>query len=269
MPTDNINNLRSEGHRELSELRIAMIGAGNVASHLAVALDAVARVTVVYSRHLGHAAVLASRLRDARAVDDLTAVGEADIYLISVADDAVAAVAAQLPADALRVHTSGSVGIDALGDGCRRGVFYPLQTFSREASLDMRRVPVFIEASDAGTEALLMRLASAIADNVRLADSARRKVLHIAAVFACNFANYMWTLADDVLRDHDLDLSVLAPLLGVTLDKAVTLGPEAAQTGPARRGDRHVTESHIAVLPADKAAVYRLLTDCITQRYER
>ena len=147
------------------------------------------------------------------------------------------------------------------------GVFYPLQTFSRTASLDISEVPFFIEGSDTDTTQALISLAKLISHNVTEADSSRRAILHLAAIFACNFPNYMWDIASQILGDHGMQLSIFAPLLRQTLDKALSITPYEAQTGPAMRADVAVMQKHMSQLPDDQKLIYNQISAAIMQRH--
>ncbi len=250
--------------------RIIIIGSGNVATHLARALSNVARVEAISSRHPDNARALATQIPGCKASDSLTDLpADADFYIIAVADDQVATVADALPdVKGIVAHTSGSVPIEALARHQRRGVFYPLQTFSKNAQIDISQVPFLIEASDSLTAEALRALASELSRTVVDADSTLRSHIHVAAVFTCNFPNFMWSCAAELLEKDGLDLNIMRPLLYATLDKALAIGPEAAQTGPARRGDLHVIEKHMASLPPALARLYQILTDHIIDKYK-
>lgn len=252
-------------------MRVVILGSGNVATHLAHALDPVAYVAQVYSRDAGHARRLADSLgRATVAATPADVVTDADMYLVAVSDDAIAELAGRFADnDAIWAHTSGSVGMDALSGKRRRGVFYPLQTFSQQTAVDFSRVPMLIEASDDDVHRCLTGLARSITSRVSDADSDTRRRLHVAAVFASNFANYMWTIADDLLHDVGRDIRDFDALLHATLDKALSVGPYQGQTGPARRGDDHVIERHLQALDGPASEVYRLLSSQIKQRYEQ
>lgn len=241
-----------------------------MAWHLAPALAAAGDVVEVCSRQLPHAIALRDALvPEAIASDDVSGVTDnADFYIIAVADDHVSAVAKSLPAvKGIVAHTSGSVPLEALTPHKHRGVFYPLQTFSKDSEIDISEVPFLIEGSDNETTEKLCSLASGLSRTVVKANSELRRRIHVAAVFACNFPNFLWAEASGLLREEGLDLSLMRPLLHATLDKALALGPENAQTGPARRGDRHVIDSHIASLPPDLAEIYQLLSNHISKKY--
>lgn len=257
-----------------AEIRIAILGSGGVASSLAPALDSADGVSVVqvYSPTLAHAKALASRLRDAETTDDCSQITRrADIYLISVKDDAIGPLVDKIAPNpsAIWAHTSGSVEAKALERlSPRYGVFYPLQTFNRDRKVELTAVPLFIEGSDAETTAGLVTLANKISREVHIADSATRKQMHIAAVFACNFTNHLWAIADEILAKEGLSINILQPLLRETLLKAMSAPPAEGQTGPARRGDSRVMNDHISMLDPQKAEIYKLLSNSILRKYD-
>jgi len=250
--------------------RITIIGAGNVASHLAPALDAVADVVCVFSRSADKAGALAAVLRHARAVSDMRDVDtDVDYIIVSVADDAVAGIVKTLAgAGAVVAHTSGSVPMQYRG-GLPSGVFYPLQTFSRDRKVDVGNVPFFIEGDSESTACALEHLAGMLSRSVKRADSNQRAALHIAAVFACNFANQLWAEADSLLKPYGYDITVFAPLLRETLDKAMSMGPKNAQTGPAVRGDVTVLDKHRGRLDNERLQIYDALTRRIIMTHKK
>lgn len=257
--------------RRANRPTVAIIGAGNVATHLAMALAKTADVVQIVSRH-GHTARqlaehIGPRCSHSGNIDDLTAV--ADFYIIAAHDDAIAEIAESTPDyPGIWAHTSGSVSAEVFsGNKSSFGVFYPLQTFSRELEVDVRRVPFFIEGNSDESALALRALALRIADNVMNADSERRRLLHVAAVFACNFVNLMWMEADTLLRRDGLDIRFLMPLIETTLNKLHTLPPREAMTGPGRRGDIDVIHSHESMLSGRSRDIYRLLSDTILETY--
>ena len=250
-------------------LRIVFIGAGNVASHLAPAIENSGAGTVVqvYSRKLQSALDLADKLQNAQAVDSETAIcDDADVYLVSLVDDAIAPLVSRLPkgGNALWLHTSGSVGMEVLAPMSERyGVFYPLQTFSKGVEVDVSKVPLFIEGCTPGVEEEIRKLAAPVFSHIYHADSHTRRMMHISAVFACNFTNHLWTIASELLKKEDLPFEVLHPLLEETLKKAFTVSPEKGQTGPAVRGDRAIINKHLSVLDGQPKEIYSLLSEAI------
>lgn len=254
-------------------MNITGIGSGNVATHLLSALHAAGhRILQVYSPQAAHAQVLASKLAAEAISDPRQITLDADIYIISVKDDAVKEVAASLSVPGrIVVHTSGGLSLNELS-ACseHHGVFYPLQTFSRNRELNFREIPVFIEASDAFTLEALQTLAGSVSDQVFEADSERRMILHVAAVFAGNFSNHLYALSAAFLEEKGLSFDILRPLIRETTAKISTLSPADAQTGPAARKDFHLMQHHLQVL-ADQPHlqhIYKLLSDSIMKSRE-
>lgn len=247
-----------------------ILGSGNVAGGLAPALNAAGiDVRQVYSRSLDHASELALQV-GAEAVDKLEdIVRDARLYVIALSDDAVAPVAAAMTGTGgLWVHTAGGVDASVLAPASRSyGVLYPLQTFSKGRGVDMKKVPLFIEGADPATLSEIREIAQKLSDNVSEADSRKRLVLHAAAVFACNFVNYLWGTADEILQADGEDIHVLEPLIRETLAKAMAMPPRQAQTGPARRGDTKVAERHKTVITPEQARLYSVLADAIAKEY--
>ncbi len=250
---------------------ICLIGAGNVATRLAPVLQRHARILQVLAQHEESAARLAAQIGDGcTPIDSPTELRpDADLYLIAAKDDSIASIAASTPDfPGIWAHTSGSVGIDVFsGLKSNFGVLYPLQTFSKDIEVEVAEVPFLVEGNTQHVADALLRLAEGISRKVALVSSEERRKLHVAAVFACNFANLMWLEADELLRDAGLDISYLLPLIQATVDKLRSLPPAEAMTGPARRGDTAVIRSHLDRLQPDKAEIYRLLSENILKRY--
>lgn len=217
--------------------RITIVGTGNVGTHLAKALASNGyEVSLTCARTLS-------------GLPDIN-----DVIIIAVKDDAIAQTAERLKGKAgIIAHTSGSVPLAALeGTANDTGVFYPLQTFSKDVELDYSDIPFFIEGNSPNAENTLLDIARSLSDNVRLADSADRKKLHLAAVFACNFTNHLMAIADDILKENGMDYSVLLPLLRQTIVKLQSVPPSKAQTGPAARLDHNVLDNHLEMLKGER-----------------
>lgn len=254
----------------MERYNVVIIGSGNVASHLAKAINRCHHVTQIYSRNISHATELAEQLNDCKATDLLTDLDKsADIYIISVSDDAINCVANAMPNVAgIVVHTSGSVEIELLANISNHiGVFYPLQTFSKDSEVNISEVPFFLEASDGMTMDALKKLAYSLSDHVYLADSYQRQTLHVAAVFACNFFNNLLDISTEILKKEGYSLEILAPLIEMTAFKALEAGAFKAQTGPAVRGDVATIHKHIASLDPALKEIYRLLSQSIIDRH--
>ncbi|MDE6443819.1 MAG: DUF2520 domain-containing protein [Muribaculaceae bacterium] len=225
---------------------IAVIGSGNVATHLVKALAPHVNVVAVNSRTLDN---FPEGCR---------------IAIISVADRAIGEVAERIAGRAeIIAHTSGSVPMQVLeGSAPSLGVFYPLQTFTKDAEMTYSDIPFFIEGNNPETDSILKGLASLVSDTVIEADSAKRKQLHLASVFACNFSNYLVDVADRILHEKGMDYTLLLPLLRRTVAKLEKIPPDKAQTGPAARKDIPVIEAHLGMLAGtpELQEIYRLLS---------
>lgn len=243
-------------------MRIIIIGAGNVATHIALALKrAGLPPTQIWSRTTESAQALAESVGClyTNCLDDI--ITDADACIISVKDRYVKDIAAQVckgRCQTVFMHTSGSVGLDVFNDLCDScGVLYPMQTFSKDKELDFKKIPCFVEGNNKTSTKIIMKLATAISNNVRYMTSDDRKWLHLAAVFACNFSNACYVVSDGILRRNGLDFTILQPLLEETISKLGTLAPIDAQTGPAVRGDKNILDSQVAML-ADNESVQKL-----------
>lgn len=249
--------------------RAVIIGSGNVATSLAHGLSACCEVSQIYSRRLANAQALADAVGCQSATNDLAAlISDADAYVIAVRDDVIADVIAAVPDNgALWVHTSGSKGIDLFeGRRIRCGVLWPMQSFSRELVVPLDDVHFFAEGNSEAAQRDVLALAQLLSRHVHVADSTKRRQLHVASVFSCNFANHMWALADEVLREAGLPFEAMLPLIRTTVEKLDRLSPAESQTGPAARGDSQVIANHLSMLDDDKRAIYDLLSRSIMKR---
>ena len=246
--------------------RVVIIGSGNVATSLAHALARHCLVAQIYSRTLAHAQLLADAVHCPAVTDDLRAlVTDADAYINAVRDDAIADVITAVPDNgALWLHTSGSKSID-LFEGHRScyGVLWPMQSFSREMVTPLDDVHFFVEANNEAALDDMMALGHLLSRHVTATDSGQRRWLHIASVFSCNFANHMWTLADELLTAQGLPFEAMLPLIRTTVDKLDHLKPAQSQTGPAVRHDLQVIDDHLSMLDGDKRELYRMLSQSI------
>lgn len=255
---------------------VSFIGSGNLAWHLAPALDNVGHIVKeVYSRNPKHAESLTERLYQAEVKASLDfSTSPSSLFIIATSDDAIQEVATEivLPDQAYLVHTSGGQPLSILQFAATDniGAFYPLQTFSKTKRIDFKTVPIFIESSNEDTERVMLTVGKAISNNVRKITSTERKALHVAAVFASNFANYMLTLSKEVLEKNGLDFDLLKPLISEAISKSLTIGPENAQTGPAMRGDLETLDRHVEFLQEDEALaeIYKLISQHILNQYK-
>ncbi|MEJ0055484.1 MAG: DUF2520 domain-containing protein [Bacteroidota bacterium] len=257
------------------QLKISFIGSGNLAWHLAPAFDNAGYTVIeVYSRNPRHAEALTERLYQAEVKATLDfSTSSSNVFVIAISDDAIKDVATEiiLPDEAFLIQTSGSQPLNILQFAAidNIGSFYPLQTFSKNKRVDFKTVPIFIESSTEETERVMMMLAKAISNNVRKIGSEERKALHVAAVFASNFTNYMLTLSKEILQKNKLSFDLLKPLITETINKSLSVGPENSQTGPAVRSDLEILDHHMEFLQDDKnlAEIYQLISQAIIDRY--
>ena len=248
-------------------MRIALIGAGNVATCLGPRLkEAGHEITAVYSRTAESARTLADRL-GMTYTTDLKAVPMSDAAIVMLKDDALKELApaiAESLKDTLLLHTAGSVPMDVWknADAKRYGVLYPMQTFSKGSVIDWSQVPLFIEGSSDQTLNTIRELAKTISPDVTPLSSEGRKKLHLAAVFTCNFSNHMYAIAGQLLETEGVPFRVMLPLVRETARKVESISPRDAQTGPAVRGDRKVIREHMNLLKdyPELAELYRLIS---------
>lgn len=237
-------------------IKISIVGSGNVAEAMAAAVAKSEGLELVEigGRNTEQLAGLASKYGVEWSVTAMLSF--ADIYILAVSDGAIESVAAEIPRHegSIIVHTAGSVEMDGLD-----GVIYPMQSFTKGREVDFRAVPLFIEGADPRIEAT----ARALSDRVVSMSSERRRDLHLAAVFACNFTNAMLTATAEILERADLPLELYRSLVDETISKAFELTPKVAQTGAARRGDMAIQQCHEAMLCSEKREIYKIISKYI------
>lgn len=248
-------------------MKIVFIGAGNLATRLSLAMQRVGMlIGQVYSHTEASARQLATRL-GCPWTNDLSALQEdGDLYVFSLKDTVLSDVISKVkPNNGMWVHTAGSMPMSVFeGYAQRFGVLYPLQTFSKGRNVNFDVIPIFLEANTDKNADYLKNIASALSENVRFMSSEKRRSLHLAAVFACNFTNHIYTLSYKLLENESIPADVLLPLIDETVSKIHSMPPAAAQTGPAIRYDENVINKHLAMLDdPDMQAIYRLLSQSI------
>ncbi|MCU4336760.1 Rossmann-like and DUF2520 domain-containing protein [Acinetobacter dispersus] len=256
-------------------MRITLIGAGRVATHLAMVLQLQHQIVQIFSRDLQRAETLADQV-NSQAITEVEQLDpQTDLVIIAVSDQAISsviqAITQYLP-DNLIVHTSGSTDLAILEQKHpRAGVLYPLQTFSFERAVNWSETPLFVEAVQAQDLTLLTDLANSLSQRVYQYSSTQRLTLHLAAVFACNFSNYCYDMAKQVVDAEQVDFSLLYPLILETANKATTNNPKDMQTGPAMRGDQNILNMHRQLLVdsnrTDLQDIYRLMSESILKRH--
>lgn len=253
---------------------IVIIGAGNVGYHLSHQFKRAGhRIVQIFSRAGQTAEFLAAEVH-ADFTEDIQQVSKkGSLYVLAVNDDAVEHLAEQLHfPHAIVMHTCAMLPMEILEPVSERhGVFYPLQTMTKGHELNFREVPIFIEASSDETGDELYHLAAGISDKVLHADLKKRKTLHLAAVFANNFANHLFHVSAQLLRRDKMALDILMPLIKETVRKAESFQPFDVQTGPAKRGDMKTVEEHLELLndyPGFRE-IYLVLTESLIDAYKK
>jgi predicted short-subunit dehydrogenase-like oxidoreductase (DUF2520 family) len=245
-------------------LKTVFIGAGNVATRLSQAMkEAGFSVIEVFSRTEESARLLGGKLACGFVTETERIRTDADIYIFSVKDDILPDLAAAVPANkGLWLHTAGSVPANVFeGYAERYGVVYPLQTLSKARPADFRQIPLFIEGNTEASEKEIRIIAGRVSENVYSMSSEKRRYLHLAAVFACNFSNHMYRIATQILEGQGIDRQALQPLIDETANKLHTMTPDMAQTGPAVRYDRLTINRHLALLnDPDVRNLYELIS---------
>lgn len=258
-------------------MKITLIGAGNVATHLGSKLvEAGEEVIQVFSRSLEKARELATKL-GAQPFDDIYRLApSADLYIIAVHDNAISEIVKKLglfvQEDKLVVHTSGATPLKVFNEApnlSRTGIFYPLQTFTKGRELDFSEVPICVAASQLDDIQVLEVLAKKLSSHVYPVNDAQLSWLHLAAVFVNNFTNHMYEIGHSILAKQHLPFELLLPLIRETVGKLDSGLPRAMQTGPAVRHDWTTTERHITWLNGrdDLQEIYRVMTKHIKRTH--
>lgn len=249
-------------------ISIVILGAGNVATHLFKAFSKAENVVINqwYNRNLN---AINSYKNEVEIIDDVSLLKDADVYIIAVSDDAIAELSKQLPFEnQLVIHTSGSVGVYDIDKKQKRGVFYPLQTFSKDAEMDFKNVPICIETIDKKDYHILKQLAISIGSATKKVNSDQRRVLHLAAVFVNNFTNQLYRIGHEITESEGAEFDLLKPLILETAKKVQELSPYMAQTGPAKRHDKKTIKKQLKQLEnKHHKDIYELLTSSIQQTH--
>lgn len=247
-------------------IKVVLIGSGNVATHLYKAFSTVLGVEIIQVFARTQSSIIPLGVQ----ISNWQELKEADLYIISVSDDAIAEVASKIPfKNKLIVHTSGTTSIDVLPFE-RRGVFYPLQTFSKEKQIDFSVVPICIETNQKEDEKTVREVASFLSPNVYAIASEQRKALHVAAVFVCNFTNHLYHVGASICEANLIPFEILKPLITETAQKIQNLHPKDAQTGPAYRGDEKTIQMHLDFLMhSENQKLYQLMTQSIQNHVKK
>jgi len=251
----------------------AIIGSGNVATYLSIALTKNGhQISQIYSRNFNNAQTLAQKV-EASAINKITDINPCvEAIILAVNDDALPTILKSLATNKqILIHTSGTLPISILSSIAKQyGVIYPLQTLSKNVKINFLNVPLCVEANNVETEKTLLHIANDISNVVYKVNSHQRKTLHIAAVFACNFTNYFYAIADDLLQQNNLSFNMLKPLITETASKIIENSPKQVQTGPAKRNDKKIIESHLSALSQypNYQLLYKLISEHIMLKYK-
>jgi predicted short-subunit dehydrogenase-like oxidoreductase (DUF2520 family) len=251
-------------------MKIVLIGAGNVATHLGTGWKKAGHTIVqVYSRTSSSANKLAKKLASKSCTDIKSISDKADLYIVSLSDHAVKTFLKTFPVtNKVVAHTSGSLPLSTFGKKFRHcGVIYPLQTFSISRKVNLAHVPFCIEWSDPEAKRKIEAAVKSISKKNFLLNSPKRKQAHLAAVFANNFSNHLFSISEKILSDSGLSFDLIRPLILETALKVQSDSPTHMQTGPAKRGDAEIINEHLRMLAKKKELqkVYELLTESISE----
>lgn len=242
-------------------IKVILLGSGNVATHLFQAFSKANGVEVVqvFSR------TISKDFPETLQTSDYKEINAADVYIICVSDSAISSVSSQLSFEnRLVLHTSGSTDINVLDSKNRKGVFYPLQTFTKNKSVDFSQIPICIETEVPSDFEIIEKLAKCVSNSVYLINGNQRKALHVSAVFVCNFTNHLYTIGNTICLENNIPFEILQPLIEETAKKIKSLSPSEAQTGPAVRNDKKTIEKHIDFLTNEnQKEIYKILTKSI------
>lgn len=252
-------------------ISVTILGAGNVATHLFKAFTKAEGVSIKqwFNRSID---AIGSYKNEVEIIDDLSQLKEADLYILAVSDDAISELSSKLPFEnRLVVHTSGSASAYDIDKKHKRGVFYPLQTFSKAAKMDFANVPICIEAIDKPSYPLLKTIALSLGSPTKRINSDQRRVLHLAAVFVNNFTNQIYRIGHEITESEGAEFDILKPLILETAKKIQDMSPYKAQTGPAKRNDKKTLKKQLKSLEdnAHHQDIYKLLTASIQKTHGR
>lgn len=246
-------------------LKVSVLGSGNLGTHMVNLLNDASQVKLVqwYSRSKIHD-------QEIEVTNDIKMLKNAEIYILCINDDSISDLSNQLIFNnKLVVHTSGSTTYESINRKNRRGVFYPLQSFSKTRKLNYSKIPICIEAENDLDLNILIDLCNKIGCGFHKINFEQRKNLHLAAIITNNFTNYLFSLSKEILSDQNLNFDILKPLINETVDKIHKLDPSESQTGPARRNDQNIIDMHIKMLKdPEHQNLYKLISQMIKRKYD-
>ena len=244
-------------------ISVVILGSGNVASQLIKAFLKIDTINLkqVYTRNKEDINTLKDSID---TTNDISLLKQADITIIAVSDEAISSISSHIK-NSFVVHTSGSVDMKSLNNIGRKGVFYPLQSFSKKKLVDFKNIPICLESETNEDLLKLEELVSLLQSKSYILSSHQRKKIHVAAVFANNFSNHMYTIANEICEKYNIPFDILHPLIEETSNKIKNLTPEKAQTGPAKRNDAETIENHLNLLSEKQQEIYLKITQSIQE----
>ena len=248
-------------------IRIGLIGTGNVAIALAREIRKHESLTLV--KLIGRDQnKLPKDLIGIPFSKQFNALPTCDVVLIAVSDQAIKQVSSQLPlTDAVVAHTSGASSMDLLSNHKHRGVFYPLQTFSKQQHLNWSKIPILWEGNNTQVNEKLETLSQLLSPLAIQIDEKQRLSMHLAAVVVNNFTNHLYAEAHRFCKSKHMNFDLLVPLIEETTRKIKQLDPRKSQTGPASRGDMQTIQRHKAVpMTEELSDIYSLFTSQLLNR---
>lgn len=248
---------------------IGIVGYGNVATQLAKAfIEGKLPLHFIAGRDEDQAKSLANTLGiDSYSINEIPKT--VDLLILAISDDAIKEINIDLPNTTLVCHTSGSKPVSDIKHS-KRGVFYALQTFTKEKQVEWNNLPFLIEAEIKDDEQRLISLAKEFTNDARTMNSTQRKTLHLSAVISCNFTNFLWIQAEKLCKENNIEFSLLLPLIKETSSKIENYSPRDIQTGPAKRKDQNTIKEHIDLLNnhSELAQLYTTLSKMIQKEFE-
>ena len=244
-------------------ISVVILGSGNVASQLIKAFLKIDTINLkqVYTRNQEDINTLKDSID---TTNDISLLKQADITIIAVSDEAISSISSHIK-NSFVVHTSGSVDMKSLNNIGRKGVFYPLQSFSKKKLVDFKNIPICLESETNEDLLKLEELVSLLQSKSYILSSHQRKKIHVAAVFANNFSNHMYTIANEICEKYNIPFDILHPLIEETSNKIKNLTPKKAQTGPAKRNDAETIENHLNLLSEKQQEIYLKITQSIQE----
>ena len=244
-------------------ISVVILGSGNVASQLIRAFLKIDTINLkqVYTRNQEDINTLKDSID---TTNDISLLKQADVTIIAVSDDAISSISTHIK-NSFVVHTSGSVDMKSLNNIGRKGVFYPLQSFSKKKKVDFKNIPICLESETKEDLLKLEELVSLLQSKSYILSSHQRKKIHVAAVFANNFSNHMYTIANEICEKYNIPFDILHPLIEETSDKIKNITPKKAQTGPAKRNDAETIENHLNLLSKKQQEIYLKITQSIQE----